>query len=287
MSRGAAPTGEGAPAARSVTIVWLVGGGCEGCTMSVLGATSPRLEELLSGNLTRIERVELIHPVLTLEAGDGYLAKLEAATEEGAEPYVLVLEGSLFDEARAGSGSFSALGSRDGEPVTISSWVSRLAPGAAAVVAIGTCATWGGIPAAQGNTTGAMGLDRYLGEGFRSRLDLPIINVPGCAPIGDNFVETLAFLLLHMEGTVPLDLDELGRPRWLYSERTPVRRPTMDWLDAPPPPSEAVADCNVPTRGWINRVGGCAAVGGACNGCTMPGFPDRYLSLATSPRADG
>lgn len=44
------------------------------------------------------------------------------------------------------------------------------------------------------------------------------------------------------------------------------------------------AGCPVPTRGWINRLGGCRTVGGACNGCTRPDFPDRTLSLLTTPQ---
>ena len=60
------------------------------------------------------------------------------------------------------------------------------APNAAAVFAVGTCATWGGVPAAQGNVTNSMGTMDYLGKDYRSALGLPVINIPGCAPVGER-----------------------------------------------------------------------------------------------------
>ena len=41
--------------------------------------------------------------------------------------------------------------------------------------------------------------------------------------------------------------------------------------------------CNVPKRGWINGVGGCPNVGGICIGCTMPGFPDKFMPFMDEP----
>jgi hydrogenase small subunit len=245
--------------------------------MSVLGATSPRLEELLAGGLTHIPRVEFIHLALSLESGDQYIEGLKKARLGELDPFILVLEGSLFDERLAGDGSFSSLGRVAGRTVSVEDWVAWLAPRAAAVIAIGTCATWGGIPAALGNTTGAMGLQVFLGKDFRSRTGLPIVNVPGCAPNGDAFVELLSYVLLHLGGLVPLDLDELNRPRWLYTTSTPLRParvPTQSWEER-----DERAECSVPVRGWINHIGGCALVGGACNGCTRPDFPDRTLPV--------
>lgn len=246
--------------------------------MAVLGATSPRLEELLSGHLTHIPRVQLVHPTLAMEAGEAYLSALDEAASGRLEPFLLVVEGALFDEALAADGSFSGLGHRDGRRIPVESWVSRLAPLATAVIAIGTCATWGGVPAADGNVTGAMGLGDLLGSGFRSRSGLPIVNVPGCAPSGDGFIEVISYTLLHLGGIVPLDLDDQGRPRWLYADSTPLLgsvEPNRQRELCEP----VAADCPVPRVGWINHMGGCAAVGGACIGCTRADFPDSTLPL--------
>jgi hydrogenase small subunit len=264
----------------ATTIAWLHGGGCDGCTMAVLGATSPRLEELLAGRLTRSE-LRIVHPALSLDAGDAYVADLEAIRAGEVSPVVLVVEGSMFDQRLAGHGSFSQLGRRAGRPVTVEEWVSDLSARAEAVIAIGTCATWGGIPAAAGNTTGATGLGGLLGPDFRSRSDLPVVNVPGCAPSGDGFLETIQYVLLHLEGVVPLDLDDEARPRWLYGEETPLR-PVRTARLTDGEQAELTAACPVPARGWINRLGGCAVVGGACNGCTRHDFPDRTLPLVAA-----
>ena len=259
-----------------VWVLWVEGGGCDGCTMSVLGATSPRLEELLAGGMTRTQ-IELVHPALALNSGTEFLSPLYMARDGELGPYVLVVEGSLFDEGLAGEGSFTGLGTRDGKAITINQWVTDLAPGAVAVVAIGTCATWGGIPAATGNVTGAMGVGAFLTPDFRSQAGLPVVNIPGCAPSGDAFVEALSYVVLHLEGLVPLDLDELGRPRWLYSTPTPLTR--LRSANGLAQALDVSADCPVPSRGWINRLGGCATLGGVCNGCTRSDFPDGTLPL--------
>jgi hydrogenase small subunit len=235
--------------------------------MAVLGASSPGLEQVLLGAVPGVPALELIHTALAFEAGDAYMARLQQAAAGELAPFILVLEGSVFDETLAGAGFFSGLGDENGQPITIGTWIDRLAPRAVAVIAIGTCATWGGIPAAAGNPTGAMGLTDYLGAEFRSRLGLPVINLPGCAPNGDNFIETVAYLFLHIAGTVPLELDARGRPRWLYGHTFPQY------------PGGPQVQCNVPNRGWMRRVGGCATVGGRCIACTMPDFPDRFSPL--------
>src|SRR6266568_1884687 len=105
-------------------VIWLSCGGCEGCTMSVLGATSPRLEELLAGGLTHIPRVEFIHLALSLESGDQYIEALKRARLGELDPFILVLEGSLFDERLAGDGSFSRLGQVAGRTVRVEDWVA-------------------------------------------------------------------------------------------------------------------------------------------------------------------
>src|SRR5260370_251800 len=122
-------------------------------------------------------------------------------------------------------GSWSAVGEEydaglgEGKSVPSAEWLRRLAPGAAAVIAIGTCATWGGIPAAIGNVTNSMSLMDYLGKDYRSALGLPVVNVPGCSPVGDNFTETVASVLVFLQGLGPVpEFDELGRPAWLFSE---------------------------------------------------------------------
>lgn len=265
-----------------VFVVWIAGAGCEGCTMATLGATEPGIEDLLLGRVPEVPPVTLVHPALALESGGAFLSHLERAARGELSPLVLVLEGSVLDESRAGGGSFSRIGTRDGRPLTTASWLERLAPRAEAVVAIGSCATWGGVPAAAGNVTGAMGLEDFLGRDFRSRSGLPVVNVPGCAPRGEAFLETLVCVLLHMEGLVPLDLDADRRPRWLYAEPAHPLPPRAAHVpdEAYAPSGRPAVGCPVPDAGWMRGIGGCARVGGCCIGCTDRDFTDRYLELA-------
>jgi hydrogenase small subunit len=180
-----------------------------------------------------------------------------------------------------------------GQPITTNEWVDRLAPKAAAVVALGTCATYGGIPAMKNNPTGAMGVPDYLGWSWKSSAGLPVVCIPGCPAQPDNTTETLLYLVLHLAGLAPVpELDEALRPKWLF-ERT-VREScnrggfaeqgeyATEYGDDPRCLVKLgckgpVVHCNVPVRGWQSGVGGCPNVGGICMACTMPGFPDKYM----------
>jgi hydrogenase small subunit len=271
------------PSLESVYLIWLAGIGCDGCTMAMLGAAEPGIEDLIQGNVPDAPRVTLIHPELAMESGDAFRAQLERAAEGQLSPFVLVLEGAIPDESRAGQGSFSRMGtSAEGRPVTIADWVDQLAPQAEAVIALGSCAAWGGVPAAAGSVLGAQGLDAYLGGGFKSRGGLPVVNVPGCAPTGEGFIETLIYVFLHLAQLVPLSLDDKRRPRWMYNHDAYPMPPRVEY---PPAAGFDLSNrptirCHVPVTGWLRGFGGCARVGGGCIGCTEPDFADRHLALA-------
>ena|SRR6266850_1901366 len=262
-------------------VIWLGGAGCDGCTMAALGAAEPSLEDLLLARVPHSPSVTLIHPAFALESGDAYRAQLEAGIRGELGPFVLVLEGSVLNETLAGEGSFSRMGTAGDQPITIARWVDRLAPRAEAVVAIGSCATWGGVPAAAGSTTGAMGLEDHLGRDFVARSGLPIVNVPGCAPSGDAFLEVLMSVFLHIRRLAPLELDDQRRPRWLYHDSAHPVPPRAAYLPAHVYEiHRPTVGCPVPDRGWMKGIGGCARVGGACIGCTDRDFTDRHLALA-------
>ena len=112
------------------------------------------------------------------------------AAEGGSNPFILVLEGSVPDESNKKEGYWASFGTdaSTGQPITTCEWIDRLAPKAWAVMAAGTCATYGGIHAMEGNPTGCMGLPDYLGWQWRSKGDIPIVCIPGCPVQPDNFM---------------------------------------------------------------------------------------------------
>jgi hydrogenase small subunit len=278
-----------------VHIVWLTSGlGCDGDSVAMTSATSPSLEDLMQGVLPGMPRLAIYNPLLAYETGDDFMRAFWSAAAGELDPFVLVLEGSVPNEELSGEGSWAAFGTdpQTGEPIPTNDWIDRLAPRAAAVLALGTCAAYGGIPAMAGNPTGAMGLGDYLEPGWVSRRGVPIVNLPGCPVQPDNITETLLHLALHVAGVEPMiELDEQGRPKWLF-ERTVQqgcgRAGFAEQGEFATSPADTrgclvkigckgpVAKCNVPIRGWTAGVGGCPNVGGICTGCTMPGFPDHY-----------
>lgn len=289
---------------KTIHAFWLAGMSCDGCTIGVAGATNPPLEGLLTGTIAGLPQLILHHPALAVEAGEEFIHNFRLA-EEGrlGAPYVVCYEGSIADETIAGGqgGYWSALGAENlgadkRRPIPTAEWLKRLAPGAAAVVAVGTCATWGGIPAAAGNPTNAMGVMDYLGRDYRSAFGLPVINIPGCSPIGDNFTETVGMILLFLQGLGPLpEFDELGRPAWLFQDTVHRRCVRAGFYEEGTFAKEfggreclvevgcwgPVVQCNITARGAINHMGGCMNTGGICIGCTMPGFPDRFAPFYT------
>ena len=146
--------------------------GCDGDTVAMTAATWPSLEDLLTRALPGMPGVALYNPMLAVETGDDFMRAWYDAEAGKLDPFILVLEGAVPNEAINGDGHWAALGAdpRSGQPITTYEWIDRLAPRAATVLALGTCAAYGGIPAMRNNPTGAMGLRDYLGRGWRSRL---------------------------------------------------------------------------------------------------------------------
>ncbi len=279
-----------------VHVLWLTTGlGCDGDTIAMTAATNPSLEDLLRGVLPGTPCVAIYNPLLAYESGDEFMAAFWRAARGELKPFVLVLEGSVPNEQINGEGHWSGLGVdvHTGQPITTNTWIDRLAPRAASVLALGTCAAYGGVPAMRGNPTGAMGLRDYLGHDWTSRMGVPIVNLPGCPTQPDNITETLLHMVLHVAGVEPmLQLDGQGRPTWLFERtvqegcgragfaeqgefaRSPAdNRGCLVKIGCKGP----VVKCNVPIRGWMGGVGGCPNVGGICMACTMPGFPDRFM----------
>jgi hydrogenase small subunit len=284
-----------------IDILWITAGlSCDGDTVSITAATQPSLEDLVLGVIPGIPRVRMHNAVIATPVGEDFLRPFRQAEEGKLGPYVLVVEGSIPNEAVKKEGYWAAFGEdgKTGQPRKTVDWIDALVKHAWAVVACGTCATYGGIHAMAGNPTGAMGLRDYLGGDWKSKAGHPIVNVPGCPVQPDNFMETLLYLLYLAAGkTAVLPLDEEGRPKWLFGATTHEGCDRGGFYEQAEFAGHygkpqcivklgcwgPVVQCNVGKRGWINGIGGCPNVGGICIGCTMPGFPDKFMPFMNQP----
>jgi len=282
-------------------VLWITAGlGCDGDTISMTAATQPSLEDILLGGIPWIPKVNFHNPCLAYENGEAFLKPFHRAAAGDLAPFILVIEGSIPNEKNKAEGYWASFGTdqKTGQPILTCDWIDRLAPKAWAVIAAGTCATYGGIHAMEGNPTGAMGLADYLGWDWRSKAGLPIVNVPGCPVQPDNFMETILYLLYQVAGLAPMiPLDDQLRPTWLFGRTVHEGCDRAgyyeqgDFAEVYGSPKcivklgcwGPVVNCNVPKRGWMAGIGGCPNVGGICIGCTMPGFPDKFMPFMDEP----
>lgn len=281
-----------------LNLLWLQSGGCGGCTMSLLGAETP--DFLATLDLARIGI--LSHPSLS-EAGGPALAQVLSSIQSGETPLdILCLEGSVM-RGPNGSGRFHILAGTGTPMMRI---IEKMANLARYVIAIGTCAAYGGVTAAGDNITEACGLcfegrepGGLLGAGFRARSGLPVINISGC-PVHPGWVaETLLQLSLGQFG--PSDLDRFGRPRFFADHLVHHGCPRNEFYEYKASAekigqlgcmmehlgcigTQVHGDCNI--RPW-NGEGSCIRGGYPCIGCTEPVFGQRDYPYLETPKRGG
>ncbi|MFG1428088.1 NADH-quinone oxidoreductase subunit B family protein [Roseixanthobacter glucoisosaccharinicivorans] len=279
-------------------ILWLQSGGCGGCTMSLLCAEGPDLITTFDSAGIRV----LWHPGLSEETGSEALAVFERVRSGALRLDALCVEGSLL-RGPNGTGRFHLLAGT-GRPTI--EWVRELSGLAEHVVAVGTCAAYGGVTAAGINPADACGLQYdgrreggALGAGFRSRSGLPVINVSGC-PTHPNWVtETLMLLAAGLLGAQ--DLDAYRRPRFYADHLVHHGCPRNEYYEFKASAeklsdlgcmmehlgclgTQAHADCN--TRSW-NGEGSCTRGGYACINCTAPEFEEPGHAFLETPKVAG
>ncbi|MFM2058041.1 MAG: hypothetical protein RLY71_2426 [Pseudomonadota bacterium] len=262
------------------TLLWLQTGACGGDSLAILGATSPSIEQLFDDC-----GVELLwHPSLSHASARRFDA-LVASILAGEQPLgILCIEGSIVTAPR-GTGLYDTW--RGGAKMDL---VRELATRAETVVAMGTCAAFGGVHAAPPNPSDCVGLQfehatpgGLLPPEWRSRSGLPVINVAGCPAHPHTMTQTLATLAAGL----PLELDGLNRPASHFStmvhqgctrneyheydieETQPGGKACMFFnLGCQGPRTQAI--CN--TDLW-NGVSSKTRAGVPCFGCTAPDFP--------------
>jgi hydrogenase small subunit len=190
------------------SVIWLSFQECTGCTESITRSHSPTLESLI------FDAISLdYHHTLQAASGTAAEAAREQAMKDNYGKYLVVVDGSV---PMKDDGVYSTIAGLSNHDMLV-----ETAKGAAAIIAVGTCAAYGGIPRANPNPTGAVAVSDII-------KDKPIINVPGCPPIPVVMTGVMAHLLTL--GTTPV-LDELGRPKVFFGDTIHdrcYRRPFYD-----------------------------------------------------------
>lgn len=247
-------------------VIWLHFQECTGCSESLLRSTHPTISTLI------LDMISLdYHETLMVGSGAQAEKSLHDSMTANWGKYILVVEGAIPTKQ---NGIFCKISGK-----TALESLQHAAEGAAAVISIGTCASYGGIQSVSPNPTGAVGVRDIV-------KDKPLINIPGCPPSPYNFLSTVLYYLTFKK--VP-ELDELGRPKFAYGRKIHEhceRRPHFDagrFAKAYGDPTHAQgyclyklgckgpatsANCSVQR---FNDVGAWpVSIGHPCIGCTEP-----------------
>lgn len=263
-------------------VFWIQGSACTGCTVSFVNNVHPGVADVL----LKVISLEY-HP--TIMGGEGapvFDRMMEMAGKRKGE-YILMVEGAV---PVAHNGHCCVIAeTATHEEITMTKATKTLAADAAAVLALGTCAAYGGIPAAKGSETGCMGVIPYLKS---VGVNTPVINVPGCPPHPDWMVGTALLAMQALKNGTTEDffknqLDVHGRPKAFY-QNVHMNCPYLPDFEAGKMCKDMNdkdgcrytlgckgprAACDSPKRKWNNHVNWCVA-NATCIGCTTHNFPD-------------
>jgi hydrogenase small subunit len=191
------------------SVLWLQFQECTGCTESLLRTTHPAVDDLI------LDLISLdYHETLFAAAGHQAEAALKAAMKANEGKYVCVVEGAIPTKE---NGIYCMIGGRTALEI-----VNDVAGKAGAVIAIGSCASWGGVASADPNPTGASGVHEVL-------KGKTVVNIPGCPANPYNFLGVV--LQYATYGTLPA-LDADGRPKFAYGQTVHEHCPRRGHFDA-------------------------------------------------------
>jgi hydrogenase small subunit len=258
-------------------VLWLQGQSCSGCSVSLLNGELPGPAALLT------QYIHLVfHQTLSAATGEAAVQAVDQAIERGG--YLLCVEGAV----PAGMPRACHFGGADFGPLLL-----RAAKNSKAVVAVGTCASYGGVPAAEGNPTGAVSVPQYLNDNATKS---PILRVPGCPVHPEWLLGTLTHVLAY---GMP-EVDEDGKPRMFFGRLVHDQCPRFadyerkNFAKAFGQPGclfrlgclgvNTQADCT--TRLWNSGTNSCIRAGAPCTGCAGRDFVARAnVPLLTPARA--
>lgn len=272
-------------------LLWIQALCCGGETVSLLNADQPDLLTFLKSRGIRL----LWHPSLSNSPMKAGREIFERCCDGSLALDILAIEGAL--EAEVGARPALSGGFFSKERKRLSDWVKALAARARFTLAMGTCASYGGVVTCGRNMVRGTGLQFFrnelgglLGKEYRSGSGLPVVNVAGCPAHPDWITGAIAGLL---EGTIGAEeLDAFNRPKAYYSKLAHHACPRNEYYEFKASALEysqqgclfenlgckgtqCESDCN--ERLWLQRTGSCPRGGFPCLSCTSPKFPDSFV----------
>lgn len=251
-------------------VIWLAGASCTGCIVSLANTAHPRIAEILL-------KIISLQYQSTLMAAAGKLAmdNLYKTAEEAKGKYFLLVEGSIPTKD---NGIYCTIGEKDGREITMLEAVKEFGAKSKAIIAVGVCASFGGIPSAKPDPTEAKSVKDILGG------RVPIINIPGCPSHPDWIVATIVHVLLY---GLPA-LDGHGRPKIFFLDTVHEKCTYYSYFSEGQLATKfgekgcliqlgckgpmTTSDC--PLRRWNSGVNWCIGSDALCIGCCTTNFPD-------------
>lgn len=278
-------------AAERTNVIWLEGQSCSGCSVSLLNKINPDIVSVIT------EHISLNYQGVVMGGtGESATKVLEDAVKRQRKDFVLIVEGAIPTK----NDLYCTIGEDEAthKAVGVRKWVEELGKNAMAIVSVGTCSAYGGIPAAKNKVTGENPTGSVaVSEIFKGKT---VLNIPGCPPHPDWMIGTLLHVLLK---GLP-QLDEYGRPTMYYGktvheqcERLYYYKRGMfakQWGDEGCLYNLGClgmdSGCDIPVRKW-NTVNSCTDCGSGCIGCTEKAFPEYgnrgiYQNLQASKPVD-
>ena len=258
-------------------VIWLALAECTGCAESTLRTMYPWIDELV------LDIISLdYHETIMAPSGEAAEKSLRDSVAKNTGKFILVVDGAV---PTGDNGNFGTVGGK-----TMLQKIKEIAPKAMATICIGTCASFGGLPAAAPNPTEAKSVSEVTG--------IKTVNIPGCPPNPINLVGTVVNFLLF--GKLP-SVDDKGRPLFAYGQLIHDQCPRRSHFEA----GEFVTNFNseearkgyclyqmgckgpetynnCPIVKWNDGTSWPVQAGHPCIGCSEPNFWDKFTPFFKS-----
>jgi len=293
---------EQAAASKLTPAVWIDGGLCTGCTESTAQSTNPDVAQIVLDILSMNYMETIMYAT-----GDSAEQALKDTVEKSKGKFIMIYEGAVMT---GWEGNALRIAGKTGLEQ-----IMEVAPNAAAIIAVGSCAVDGGWVKANPNPAGGMGIGEYLKS---QNVATPVINLPTC-PVNPEWIVAMVVDVLFLgkleSGAILDELDEFGRPKLIFGQTIHDNCPRRGHFENGEfvykfgSEEEAKGYClypvgckgpqtltNCPIVRWNNQVSWCVESGSPCIGCGRFNWVDegapfldrfRQIGIGTGPETGG